>query len=76
MPYPAVNKGFVMDDFISNLFGFPPGSRMFVSNELAFAKAIQDPKSTIIKREDELNRQPNGSLRSGHQLNFFLLANC
>ena len=42
------DRGFVMDDFMANLFGFPPGSRMFVNDQDLFERALLNP---IVKRE-------------------------
>ena len=36
----APHGSFVMDDFMSNLFGFPPGSRMSVNDKAAFQRAL------------------------------------
>ena len=36
----ASHGSFVMDDFMANLFGFPPGSRMFVNDHAAFQRAL------------------------------------
>ena len=47
-----------MDDFMANLFGFPPGSRMFVNDQLAFDKAVLTDKDDIKREGGDTTMEP------------------